>query len=533
LQQLHLVGFTTDLEGLIFAARRGAKSGGFVVAIDDELLEAIDDAFERRATDDGEEPDAERRPLAALHRRTQRVESTLTPREIQARLRAGRSISDVARAAGVDEDWVSRFAAPIQAEQAQVITRVRSLVYSKQRLGPSAQPLGTAVLWNLRDKGVAVYDDTFDQGWTAFHVRDSEWIVRFGYVNRKKAQHAEWLVDLVDGDLTSRNRLGSELAYVEPGRRRRPVITTDGPAPPPPPADGRSNRGIKTSNATPRRASSVSRPTPRTRPTKTSAKKTSAKKAATKKSATKKAATKKSATKKAATKRAGSSRPAAKKTTLSNGAKRSSSSAKKSAPRKATARKAAPRKTATKRSPSKRTAATRAGSRSPAPAPAPTATPNQPLSRRERRAQRIPPSTTAAPRVAVNPVVANPTPRSFVPTPSERPTRRPVRADGDEWVPTAPAQPLPEPASQPASEVQAQPEPERPVPVIVIDDADSSVRRISSRNQPTLDGEPGRAVTIRAPVAASSLPPPAPGTSRRFGRRRGRAEVLGDDSETS
>ena len=38
MQQLHMVGFTTDHRGLIFSVRRGAKSGGFVVKLDDSVM---------------------------------------------------------------------------------------------------------------------------------------------------------------------------------------------------------------------------------------------------------------------------------------------------------------------------------------------------------------------------------------------------------------------------------------------------------------------------------------------------------------
>ena len=38
------------------------------------------------------------------------MDSALTPREIQARIRAGEPLSDVARAAGMAVDWVEPFA---------------------------------------------------------------------------------------------------------------------------------------------------------------------------------------------------------------------------------------------------------------------------------------------------------------------------------------------------------------------------------------------------------------------------------------
>ena len=53
-------------------------------------------------------------------------------------------------------------------------------------------------------------------------LRDARWVVRFEYEARKRKQLAEWEVDLKAGALTPRNRLGSDLGYVESGRRRRP-----------------------------------------------------------------------------------------------------------------------------------------------------------------------------------------------------------------------------------------------------------------------------------------------------------------------
>jgi len=42
-QKLHMVGFTTDHQGLIFSVRRGAKSGGYVINVDAAVIEAIDE----------------------------------------------------------------------------------------------------------------------------------------------------------------------------------------------------------------------------------------------------------------------------------------------------------------------------------------------------------------------------------------------------------------------------------------------------------------------------------------------------------
>ena len=142
MRKLHLVGLTTDRDGLIFTARKGSKSGGFIVPLDDKVLAAVAEAVAR---DIGGPASAEADVVAGeVVPKRLRSESALTPREMQSRLRAGRSIEEVAAEAGVDTEWVARFAVPILAEQAQVVELARNMVYSKPRLGESGQALATS-----------------------------------------------------------------------------------------------------------------------------------------------------------------------------------------------------------------------------------------------------------------------------------------------------------------------------------------------------------------------------------------------------
>ena len=219
MRKLHLVGLTTDRDGLIFTARKGSKSGGYIVPLDDKVLAAIAEA---RNVRNGAPADVQATEIEAVPKRL-RSESALTPREMQARLRAGRSIEEVAAEAGVDTEWVARFAVPILAEQAQVVELARALVYAKPRLGESSQPLGASVLMNLSDRGVFLPDDVAHTGWSAFQLHDSVWMVRYRYRSRGREQEAQWEIDVPTGRLLARNRHASDLGYVEPGRRRRDV----------------------------------------------------------------------------------------------------------------------------------------------------------------------------------------------------------------------------------------------------------------------------------------------------------------------
>src|SRR5439155_2437664 len=131
---------------------------------------------------------------------------------------------EVAKEAGVDHEWVERFAAPILAEQAQVVELARSLTFTKARLGESPQPLGDSVAINLVDRGLQMLEDEFDAAWSAHQVHEGVWIVRFRYRSRGRAQQATWELDMASRRLVSRDRLGSDLGYVERGRRRRTMV---------------------------------------------------------------------------------------------------------------------------------------------------------------------------------------------------------------------------------------------------------------------------------------------------------------------
>jgi hypothetical protein len=223
-QQLHLVGITTELDGLIFSGRRGSRSGSFVVPITDELLESIGQVEKLRRE---AEPDGAFDDTASAMRRlrpSSRPESRLTPREMQARLRAGESLTQVARAAAVDEEWVERFAAPILAEQARVLETALELAMTGGRHGTSALPLADSVRVNLHDRGVVPPADP--EAWSVHNLGGGRWGIRYQYVSRRRRQAAEWDLDMESRELTPANRLAGEIGHVSSPRRRVPAAVT-------------------------------------------------------------------------------------------------------------------------------------------------------------------------------------------------------------------------------------------------------------------------------------------------------------------
>ena len=238
MRKLHLVGFTPDLDGLILSTRKGAKSGSFIVAIDPAVLRQLADP--RGAP--GPAPTARSNGSAshAQGPRPTRPDSHLGPREMQELLRGGWTLEEVAVEAGVDVDWVSRFAAPVLAEMRLVLDQARPCVFERPRVGPSALPLAASVRRNAAERGVRFTDEDFDDAWRAYQLDDSLWVVAFEYQSRGKLQSAEWTIDLETNELTSRGRLGTQLGYVQSARRR--VDMTPPPKPKPKAAASRAVR---------------------------------------------------------------------------------------------------------------------------------------------------------------------------------------------------------------------------------------------------------------------------------------------------
>jgi hypothetical protein len=215
MEKLHPVGFTAELDGLLLSSRKGAKTARYVVPLDGKLLKMLADADRDRGR-------AVKDAANAASPRLVRPESSLTPRELQDRIRAGWSIDEVAAEAGVDRDWVRRFASPVLAEIGRVVEHAQATTFDKPRVGMSSLPLGAAVRRNIAERGVRLVDEDLDDAWSAYQMADDQWVVRFAYTSRGRLQEAEWFFDLASGELASGNRLASQLGHVA-RRRSRPA----------------------------------------------------------------------------------------------------------------------------------------------------------------------------------------------------------------------------------------------------------------------------------------------------------------------
>ena len=357
----------------MFSPREDATSGDYFVRIDEYLSAAVEQHSDQgRGRDDGGEAKLEQAPVsppAPSVPRHPRPASDLSPREIQARLRSGSTIAEVAQEAGVNEDWIGRFAAPILAEQSRVVQQAQQLTFDRPRVGPSSQPLRTSVRWNLAEQGALRDDEVFDAGWSAFNLHGSRWVVRFSFVAKRRRKLAEWEVDLRTGELTALNRVATDLGYVEPGSRRRRPPDELPPAPQAPRRRSARGRSAKAAG----KATGKSRPAtikkgPAARKSGQVSKGSGAKKSAGSKASLRKAVPAPTKGRRSAAEKVASKKAAARKSGPPTGPARrapaKSATGKRPAPQKAMAKKAPVKKAPVKKVTAKKVTAKKAPAKS-------------------------------------------------------------------------------------------------------------------------------------------------------------------------
>jgi hypothetical protein len=123
------------------------------------------------------------------------MESTLRPRDIQARIRSGESPEAVAQVAGTSVDKVMPYAAPVLAERAHVAQRAqRASIRRRPADGAatvSARTLGDAVGSHLRSRNV----DPDTVSWDAWRREDGRWTLTGSYATTGRVGAAHFSFD--------------------------------------------------------------------------------------------------------------------------------------------------------------------------------------------------------------------------------------------------------------------------------------------------------------------------------------------------
>ena len=182
------------------------------------------------------------------------VPSVLRPKEIQAKIRAGASVEQVASAAGVGIERVQRFANPVLLERSRA-AELATAAHPVLADGPSVLSLLETVTSALVARGL----DPDATGWDAWRNEDGRWTVQMGWKAgmSDNVAHFRFTPGAHGGTVTAFDDTACELINPDFARPLRPLapiaqldfeepepeLPIEAPEPPPAPKPPRTRKG--------------------------------------------------------------------------------------------------------------------------------------------------------------------------------------------------------------------------------------------------------------------------------------------------
>jgi DUF3071 family protein len=202
MRELTVVGLDVDGKHIICECKQPGER--FLLRVDDRL----------RAAARGEAVRARQAQIDI------EVTNVLSPKEIQARIRAGASVEQVAESAGVDVARVQRFGHPVLLERsraAELATAARPVLAD----GPSVRTLLETVATALVARGL----DHSATSWDAWRNADGRWTVQLTWQAglSENVAHFRFMPGAHGGTATALDDAASELIDPDFDRPLRPV----------------------------------------------------------------------------------------------------------------------------------------------------------------------------------------------------------------------------------------------------------------------------------------------------------------------
>jgi len=119
------------------------------------------------------------------------VESPLRPKEIQARIRAGETVEEIADAAGIAVERVRWFEGPVLAERAYMADQAQKASVRRHGDSTPGPRLGEIVAERLN----AIGADTDEAQWDAKKRGDGSWQVELTFTSGGRLHVADWVFD--------------------------------------------------------------------------------------------------------------------------------------------------------------------------------------------------------------------------------------------------------------------------------------------------------------------------------------------------
>ena len=218
MRELKVVGLDVDGKRIIFEADDSGEK--YILLSDDRLRAAVRG---EKTGPSSSQSDTE-------------VQSVLRPKEIQAKIRAGASVEQVATAAGVDIARVERFAHPVLLERARA-AELATASHPVLADGPSVLTLLETVSTALIARGL----DSDATNWDAWRNEDGRWTVQMGWKAglSDNVAHFRFTPGAHGGTVTAFDDAACELIdpdFARPLRPLAPVAQLDFEEPEPPAA---------------------------------------------------------------------------------------------------------------------------------------------------------------------------------------------------------------------------------------------------------------------------------------------------------
>jgi hypothetical protein len=161
---------------------------------------------------------ASRGDIARLGQIEIEMDSLLRPKEIQARIRAGATVEQVASDSGMALSRVEVFAHPVLLERSQAASMAQA-GHPLRHDGPAVQTLAEVVALAFRGRGHNLDDAT----WDAWRDEDNKWVAQLKWQAGRTTNKAHWqfLPDGHGGTITALDDAASELIDPDFGRQLR------------------------------------------------------------------------------------------------------------------------------------------------------------------------------------------------------------------------------------------------------------------------------------------------------------------------
>jgi hypothetical protein len=172
MRALRVVGLGIDGRSVILEGvpqRSGERRERFTLPVDEGLHAAV------------------RGDLPRLGQIEIELESQMRPREIQARIRAGASVDQVASAAGVPAQRVERFAYPVLLERSRT-AELAQQAHPVRSDGPDVRTLDEVVCDTFTRRG----QDYTAVAWDSWRGENSKWVVQLSWRAGRSDNSAHW-----------------------------------------------------------------------------------------------------------------------------------------------------------------------------------------------------------------------------------------------------------------------------------------------------------------------------------------------------